>query len=318
MTAAARSQIAGTRRSGGTADRLFRGITRIFAWTIVALLILLAIQLAASSREAFERFGLGFVISTDWDAVRDLYGALPFIVGTILSALIALTIAAPIGLMTAIFLAELAPRRLAAPLIFAIELLAAIPSVVYGLWGVFVLSPFLQTTVEAWVTETFGWVPFLAGPTFGIGLFAAGVILAIMILPTIVSISREVIGSIPNHQREAMYALGATQWETVTRAILPSARSGIVGALILGLGRALGETMAVTMVIGNAQALPKTLFDPAQTIASQIATTFNEAHVGLNTSSLIALGLVLLVITVAMNIVARLLVSRTATGGGAR
>ena len=283
MTAAIRSSAGGAGPRRSQVDRVFRGTTRVMAAAVVALLVLLALQLLLSSREAFERFGLGFVVSAEWDAVKDLYGALPFVAGTVLSAVIALAIAAPIGLMTAIFLAELAPRHVAAPLVFAIELLAAIPSVVYGLWGVFVLSPFLKDTVESWVTETFGWVPFLAGPTFGVGLFAAGVILAIMILPTIVSISREVISSIPAQQHEAMYALGATQWEMVTRAILPAARSGIVGALILGLGRALGETMAVTMVIGNAQEVPKSLFGPAQTIASQIATTFNEAHVGLNT-----------------------------------
>jgi phosphate transport system permease protein len=282
------------------------------------VLVLLGVMLAVNSAEAFGRFGPGFVTGRVWDPVAGIYGALPFIVGTILSALIALAIAAPVGLLTAIFLAELAPRRLAIPLTFAIELLAAIPSVVFGLWGVFVLSPLLQTTVEAWITESFGWIPIFAGPTFGIGLFAAGVILAIMILPTIVSIAREVIGSIPNSQREALYALGATRWETVTGAVLPAARSGIIGAVILGFGRALGETMAVTMVIGNAQEVPKSLFGPAQTIASQIATTFNEAQVGLQTSSLIALGFVLLVLTLALNVVARLLVARTSAPRGAR
>lgn len=309
----------GTGRAGGrAADRAFRGGTRVFAGTLVAILIALAAMLSINGWDAFATFGLGFMTGTDWDPVRDIYGAMPFIVGTLLSSLIALIIAAPIGLMTAIFLAELAPRRVAVPLTFAIELLAAIPSVVFGLWGVFVLSPFLQSTVEAWITDVFGWIPFLAGPTFGVGLFAAGVILAIMILPTIVSIAREVIGSIPNSQREAMFALGATRWEMVTRAVLPAARSGIIGAIILGFGRALGETMAVTMVIGNAQSIPTTLFDQAQTIASQIATTFNEAQVGLQTSSLIALGLVLLVITLGLNVAARLLVSRAGAQAGAR
>ena len=280
------------------------------AAAVVALLVLLALQLLLSSREAFERFGLGFVVSTEWDAVKDLYGALPFVVGTVLSAVIALVIAAPIGLMTAIFLAELAPRRVAAPLVFAIELLAAIPSVVYGLWGVFVLSPFLKDTVEAWVSETFGWVPFLAGPTFGVGLFAAGVILAIMILPTIVSISREVISSIPGQQREAMYALGATQWEMVTRAILPAARSGIVGALILGLGRALGETMAVTFVIGNAHKVSPSLLAPGTTISATIANEFTEAVGDIYTSALIELGLILFLITFIVLAVARYLLMR--------
>ena len=197
-----------------------------------------------------------------------------------------------------------------------IELLAAIPSVVIGLWGVFVLAPFLRDTVEAWIVSVFGWIPFLGGPTYGVGLFSAGVILAIMILPTIVTISREVIQAVPGSQREAMFALGATRWETIRRAVIPFARSGIIGAVILGLGRALGETMAVTMVIGNKDEIPTGLFGQAQTIASKIATTFNEASVGLQTSSLIALGLVLLVMTIVMNIVARLLVWRVAGPDG--
>src|SRR6266550_897111 len=209
-------------------------------------------------------------------------------------------------------LAQLAPRRLSIPLTFMIELLAAIPSVVFGLWGVFILGPFLGHTIEAWTVEHFGWIPIFAGPPYGIGLFTAGIILAIMIVPTIVSIAREVISSVPASQREAMAALGATRWETVTKAVLPFARSGIIGAMILGLGRALGETMAVTMVIGNGQNIPRGLFDQAQTIASKIATSFNEASLGLQTSSLIALGFILLVITIALNVVARLLVWRVA------
>ena len=311
MSSSERPDALAGRRGGQIGDRLFRASSGTLGWLLVALVVALAALLAVNGGKAFSTFGLGFVTSTDWDAVRDLYGALPFLVGTVLSALIALLIAAPIGLLTAVFLAELAPRRLAIPMTFAIELLAAIPSVVFGLWGVFVLSPFLQSTVEAWFVDTLGWIPIFSGPSFGVGLFAAGVILAIMILPTIVSIAREVIGAIPNSQREAMFALGATRWEMVTRAVLPAARSGIIGAVILGFGRALGETMAVTMVIGNAQSLPTSLFSPAQTIASQIATTFNEAHAGLNTSSLIALGFVLLVITLGLNVAARLLVWRT-------
>jgi phosphate transport system permease protein len=298
-------------------DILFRGGTRLLAWLVVGILALLAIQLISNGALAFRTFGLNFVTGTVWDPVKGIYGALPYIVGTLAASLIAIAFAAPIGLMTAIFLAELAPRRIAIPLTFTIELLAAIPSVVYGLWGVFVLSPFLRTTVEAWITRTLGWIPIFAGPTFGIGLFSAGVILTIMILPTIVSVSREVITSVPGNQREAMLALGATRWEMIRRAVLPAARSGIVGAVILGLGRALGETMAVTMVIGNGQGMPTSIFSTAQTIASQIATTFNEAQIGLQTSALIALGLILLVITITLNVVARLLVwrvSRTVPG----
>jgi phosphate transport system permease protein len=288
------------------------------AAAVVGLLIALAVLLLASSLLTWQTFGTGFISGMTWDVVAGVYGALPFIVGTLLASLIALVLATPIGILTAIFLAEFAPRRVAIPLTFMIELLAAIPSVVIGLWGVFVLSPFLRDTVEKWIVDAFGWIPFLAGPTFGIGLFAAGVILAIMILPTIVAISREVIGSVPLAQREAMLALGATRWETTRRAVLPYARSGIVGAVILGLGRALGETMAVTMVIGNRDAVPTRLFDQAQTISSKIATSFNEAQVGIQTSSLIALGCVLLAITLALNVFARLLVRRVNgdVGGG--
>lgn len=304
----------GSGRAVDLPDRVFRGGTQALGWLVVGILVLIGIVLAVDGSQAFGTFGLGFVTGTTWDPVKDVYGALPYVFGTVASASIALVIAVPIGILTAVYLAELAPRRAAIPLTFMIELLAAIPSVVFGLWGVFVLSPFLRATVEAWFVDTLGWIPIFAGPSFGVGLFAAGVILAIMILPTIISISREVIASIPNSHREAMFALGATRWEVVTRAVLPAARSGIIGAVILGFGRALGETMAVTMVIGNAQDIPTSIFGQAQTIASKIATTFSEASVGIQTSSLIALGLILLVITVALNVVARLLVARSAGG----
>jgi phosphate transport system permease protein len=298
---------------GRSAERPFRVLSRLSAWSIIVLLIALATMLVLTSLPAFKEFGVwAFVTGTTWDPVKAVYGALPFIIGTLFSAAIAIVIATPIAILTAIYLAELAPPRLAVPLTFTIELIAAIPSVVIGLWGVFVLTPILKNTVESFLVATLGQrFARFEGPPLGIGLFAAGVILAIMILPTIVSISREVISSVPMTQREAMFALGATRWEVVTKAVLPVARSGIAGAIILGLGRALGETMAVTMVIGNSQDIPTSVFDQAQTIASKIATTFNEASVGLQTSSLIALGLILLVITVALNIVARLLVWRT-------
>jgi phosphate transport system permease protein len=298
--------------SGRLADTAFRGSSRLAAWVVVALLILIGVLLYVNSRLTWETFGLGFITGQTWDPVAGIYGAFPFIVGTILAAMIAVILAAPIGIFTAIYLSELAPRRLATPLTFMIELLAAIPSVVIGLWGVFILAPFLRGTVEAWIVSVFGWIPFLGGPTYGIGLFSAGVILTIMILPTIVTISREVIGAVPGSQREAMFALGATRWEVIRRAVVPFARSGIIGAVILGLGRALGETMAVTMVIGNKDAIPNSLFDQTQTIASKIATSFSEATVGIQTSSLIALGLVLLVMTIIMNVIARLLVWRVA------
>jgi phosphate transport system permease protein len=315
MTIGTRARPSLTRRGSRLADRGFVILTAVLAAGIVGLLVAIAVMLTLTSRETWQTFGvLGFLTGTTWDVVNGVYGALPFIVGTVETSLLALLIAAPIGILTAIYLAELAPRRLTAPLTFTIEILAAIPSVVIGLWGVFVLSPFLRSTVEAFMVQTFGFIPLFRGPAYGIGLFAAGVILAIMILPTIITISREVIIAVPNAQREGMLALGATRWEVITRAVLPYARSGIMGAIILGLGRALGETMAVTMVIGNKDVIPDGLFSQAQTIASKIATTFNEASVGIQTSSLIALGLVLLGITLTLNVIARLLVRRV-TGG---
>jgi len=311
-----------TQRFGNTASRLpdllFRSGSGALAWIIVAVLGLLAVLLFLNSSEALSKFGFAFLTGTAWDPIDAVYGALPFIVGTIASSFIAIVLATPIGLLTAVFLAELAPRRVAIPLTFTIELLAAIPSVVFGLWGVFVLGPFLQKTVESWIVSSVGFIPIFAGPPFGVGLFAAGVILTLMILPTIVAISRDVITAVPDSQREAMLALGATRWEMITKAVLPYARSGIIGAVILGLGRALGETMAVTMVIGNRPQIPSSVFDSSQTIASQIATTFNEASLGLQTSALIALGLVLLVITMSLNVVARLLVWRVSGRGEAR
>jgi len=298
--------------SGRLADTIFRGTSRFAAVVVVALLVLIGVLLYLNSRLTWETFGLSFVTGQTWDPVKSIYGALPFIAGTILAALIAVILAAPIGIFTAIYLSELAPPRLATPLTFMIELLAAIPSVVIGLWGVFILAPFLRDTVESRIVSIVGWIPFLGGPAYGVGLFSAGVILTIMILPTIVTISREVIQAVPGSQREAMFALGATRWEVIRRAVVPFARSGVIGAVILGLGRALGETMAVTMVIGNRDAIPGGLFDQTQTIASKIATSFSEAQVGIETSSLIALGLVLLVMTVIMNVIARLLVWRVA------
>src|SRR5262245_29602848 len=313
-TAAARFGRAASR----VPDLAFRSLSGGTAWATVAILALLGVLLLVNSGEALGKFGVSFLTGTTWNPIAGIYGALPFIVGTIASSFIAIVLATPIGLLTAIFLAELAPRRLAIPLTFTIELLAAIPSVVFGLWGVFVLSPFLQKTVEAWIVGAFGWIPIFAGPPFGVGLFAAGVILTLMILPTIIAISRDVITAVPDSQREAMLALGATRWEMITKSVLPYARSGIIGAVILGLGRALGETMAVTMVIGNKTQIPASIFQSSQTIASQIATTFNEAGLGLQTSALIGLGLVLLAITMTLNVIARLLVWRVSGRGEGR
>ena len=299
-------------------DRLFAGGTAIVAGAVVLVLVAVCVLLLTNSALTWETFGLGFITGTKWDPVAGIYGALPFVVGTLISSAMALLFAAPIGLLTAIYLAEYAPRRVGIPLTFVVELLAAIPSVVIGLWGVFILGPFLKATVSSWIVALLGWIPIFEGPAFATGLFTAGVILAIMILPTIVTISREVLVAVPAGQREAMYGLGATRWEVISRVVVPIARSGIIGAVILGLGRALGETLAVTMVIGNGQDIPSSIFSQSQTLASKIATSFNEAQVGIQTSSLIALGLILLVITISINVVARVFVGRAVAAEAGR
>jgi phosphate transport system permease protein len=244
-------------------DRVFRGITALFALSVVLTLAGMTITMTQSSAQSIGRFGLGFVTSSEWDPVRDLYGALPYIFGTIVSSLVALIIAVPIALGVAIFLSEFAPEWVRKPVGFMVELLAAIPSVVYGLWGIFVLAPWLRETVQPALNDAFGWTPFFKGPARGHGMLAGGLILAIMILPTIAAVSRDVMRAVPTYLREGAYALGATRWEAVRMAVLPYARSGIVGAIILGLGRALGETMAVTMVIGNRAEISASLNDPS-------------------------------------------------------
>jgi phosphate transport system permease protein len=295
------------------ADPAFRWTTVTLAAVVVVLLIALVVELALSSWPVWDQFGPGFVTDSVWDNGAALYGALPFIAGTVVTSLLAMVFAVPVGLCASIFLAELAPRWLAVPLTFLIELIAAVPSVVIGLWGMFVITPIVRDTIETFAVDNLAGVPFLGGPAYGSDVFAAGVILAIMVVPTIVAISREVITNVPRESRDALLALGATRWETVRRVVLPAAKSGILGAIILGLGRALGETMAVTMMIGNADRVPTGLFDQGQTIASKIATSFNEASAGLETQSLLALGLVLLAITLAVGIVSRLLVGRSRT-----
>lgn len=313
MTTLPRATGLPTRRSPRRGDRAFVLGTRGFGFLIVGILIAIGIILLIDSWPAWQQFGLSLVTGTQWDPIRDIYGAVPFILGTLYTSVIALVLAAPIGILTAIFLSEFANRRVATPLTFTIELLAAIPSVVLGLWGIYVLAPLLRDTLDAFLISTLGWLPMFEGPSFGFSISTAGIILAIMILPTIVSIGREVLRSVPNAQREAMYGLGATHWEVATKAVLPYARSGVIGAVILGLGRALGETMAVTMVIGNKDEIPTSIFNQGQSIASKIAVTFNEST-GLQSQSLIAIGVVLLVMTLILNMLARLLVARTARG----
>jgi phosphate transport system permease protein len=240
--------------------------------------------------------------------VRETFGALPFVYGTLLSSLVALVIAVPLGIGAAIYLAELAPFGIRSPIGFLIELLAAVPSVVYGLWGIFVLAPFLRNWVEPFLGKSLGFLPLFQGPPFGVGMLAAGVVLAIMTVPFIATVSREVLLAVPNTQREAAQALGATRWETTWIAVLRYGRSGLVGAVLLGLGRALGETMAVTMVIGNRPEIALSLFAPGYTMASVLANEFTEATSDVYLSALVYIGLLLLVVTMTVNSLARLLV----------
>ena len=284
----------------------------IYGCGLIVLLtaLYLAYELVDQARPAFDRFGFGFLTGRTWNPVKEIFGALPAIYGTLISSALAILLAVPVSIGAAIFLSELAPAWLRTPASYLIETLAAIPSVIFGLWGLFVLVPIIRDPVEKVLAGHFSWIPLFDGPQFGIGLLSAGVILAIMILPIITSVSRDILLAIPNNQREAMIALGATRWEVVWKAVIPYARSGLIGAVILGLGRAMGETMAVTMTIGNQFRVPKSLFDPAHNIASGIASQFPEASAGVFIGSLIYLALILFVISVLINIAARVLVGR--------
>ena len=297
-------------RRSGFSDRIFSNTTLVFAMVIVALLIGLVIILVKDAMPAISRFGFSFITNSTWDPVKEIYGALPAIYGTLLSSLIGLLIAIPISLGAAIFLVELAPKWLKGPASFIIEMLAAIPSVIIGLWGLFVLVPIVKNPIEIWLGSHLGSLPFFQGPPFGVGFLAAGIILAIMIIPIITAVSRDAMRAVPNEQREAMFALGATRWEMIRQSVLPYCRSGIIGAIILGLGRALGETMAVTMVIGNSYKLTASLFSPGSTIASTIASQFGEAAAGVSVGSLVELALILFGVTLLVNVIARALVWR--------
>ena len=295
----------------GFSDKIFSNITLIFTLVLVGILIGLIIVLVIEAMPAITKFGLSFLGSSTWDPVKQIFGALPAIYGTLLSSIIGLIIAVPISLGAAIFLVELAPAWLKGPASFIIEMLAAIPSVIIGLWGLYVLVPVVRSPIEKWLGSHLGSLPFFQGPPFGVGFLAAGLILAIMIIPIITAVSRDAMRAVPNEQREAMFALGATRWEMIRKAVLPYCRSGLVGAIILGLGRALGETMAVTMVIGNSYTLSASLFSPGSTIASTIANQFGEAAAGVSVGSLIELALILFGVTLLVNVVARALVWRT-------
>jgi phosphate transport system permease protein len=292
-------------------DRIFAGVVRGFGVAVLVTPALMFLSLLVASATSLRRTGLGFFTSSEWDPVHERFGALPFIYGTVVSSIVALVLAVPVSLGLAIFLSDLAPHRVRRPLGFVVELLAAIPSVIYGFWGIFVLVPFLRETVEPFCIEHLGFLPFFRGEPLGFGMLASGIILAIMIVPTITSISREVLGAVPDTHREAAIGLGAHPWDVIRHAVLPSARSGILGAVILGLNRALGETMAVTMVIGNRPKVSASLLDPAYTMASVIANEFAEADSDTYLSALSEVALLLLGVALVMNLFARWLVSAT-------
>ena len=293
-------------------DRVYSAVTLVFALAIPVLLLFITWEVGRAGWPALRQFGFDFLTSSHWDPVAGEFGAAPAIFGTLLSSIIALIIATPLALGVAIFLSEFAPPKLRTPVAFVVDLLAAIPSVVYGLWGIFVLIPMLRTYVMPFLATTLGLgrTPLFSGPAYGPSMLAAGLILAIMVLPYISAVSREVLLAVPRSQREAALALGATRWEMIWGAVLPYARSGIVGGVILGLGRALGETMAVTMVIGNRHEIAASLFAPGYTMASLIANEFSEATNDLHLAALMAVGFTLLIVTLVVNGIARWLVWR--------
>ena len=299
-------------------DTGFRGLTLLAALAVLGIVALIVIELLQKSSLAWHAFGLHFFFGSDWDPVSESFGALPFIYGTLVSSLIALILAVPLALAVAVFVTEMCPRPLRKPIAYATELLAAIPSVIYGLWAMFVLAPLFRLYVDPWCMKYLGWTGLFQGPAFGLGMLTAGTVLAIMIIPIISSISREVLAVVPQHQREAALALGATRWEMIRMAVLSNARAGIVGATILGLGRALGETIAVTMVIGNTPQIAKSLLAPGYTMASVIANEFAEATGDLYRSALMEIGLALFIVTIIVNILAGLLVWTVTRGNPVR
>jgi phosphate transport system permease protein len=295
-------------------DNIFRHLTRGAAITVLLLLSGVIISLIDGSIPAIKTFGFGFLTSQRWNPVTDNFGALPAIYGTIVTSFIAMLIAVPVGLMIAFFLTELCPKWLRRPIGIAIELLAGIPSIIYGIWGLFIFAPFLQATLQPFLINTLGNVPgigsLFAGPPYGIGMLTSGLILAIMVLPFVTSITRDVFEAVPGVLKEAAYGLGCTTWEVVRNVVLPYARVGVIGGVMLALGRALGETMAVTFVIGNAHRISASVLAPGTTISATIANEFTEAVGDLYTSALIALGLILFVITFIVLALARYMLMR--------
>jgi len=296
-------------------DEIARLITFLFAASVVLITVLLVYQLWTNSVLPRHKFGLHFFVTSVWDPIMEQYGALPFIYGTLVTSAVALFIAVPLGIGAAIFLAELAPPRISDTLQFLIDLLAAVPSVIYGLLGVFIIVPLMRTVIYPALNHPLGFLPIFKGPSYGVGFLTAGMVLAIMVIPYIISVSREVLLSVPRDQREAALALGSTRWESTWQVVVPFAKTGIMGSIFLAMARALGETMAVTMVIGNSPRISASLFAPGDSIASVIANQFTEATDDLYLQSLIGLGLVLFLLTFILNGLARLLIVVTTQKG---
>jgi len=296
-------------------DEIARLITLIFATTVVLITAALVWELWANSALPRAKFGFHFFVTSVWDPIMEQYGALPFIYGTMVTSAVALFIAVPLGIGAAIFLAELAPPRVSDTLQFFIDLLAAVPSVIYGLLGVFIVVPVMRTVIYPALNKPFGYLPIFKGPSYGVGFMTAGIVLAIMVIPYIISVSREVLLSVPRDQREAALALGSTRWESTWKVVVPFAKTGIMGSIFLALARALGETMAVTMVIGNTPKIAASLFAPGYSIAAVIANEFTEATGDLYLQSLIELGLVLFLLTFILNGLARILIVLTTQRG---
>lgn len=306
------------RGNSAWADRAFAGLMLLCGLSIFVIVLFIFRELVSSSRLSLKEFGFSFFTGQSWDPVSGDFGALPFIFGTLVTSFLALVMAVPLAVGVAVFLTEMCPRPLRGPIAFLTELLAAIPSVVYGLWAIFVLVPIVRDDLGPILIQYLGWTGLFDGYNLGVGILTAGIVLAIMILPVISSITREVMLAVPNSQREAALALGATRWEMIRIGVLRNARIGIVGGIILGLGRALGETMAVTMVIGNSPTISKSLFAPGYTLASVIANEFSEATGDLYLSALIEIGLALFIVTIIVNAIARLLVWAVTRGAPAR
>jgi phosphate transport system permease protein len=300
------------------ADRVFYLLILASGICVLALVAVIVYELIRGSRLSWHAFGFAFFFRSEWDPVNEQFGALPFVFGTLVSSILALILAVPLAVGVAVFITEMSPGWLKGPLAFTTELLAAIPSVIYGLWAIFVLVPLLRQYVEPFLAQFFGWTGLFTGPAYGIGMLAAGTILAIMVVPIISAITREVMTAVPQQQREAVLALGATRWEMIRTGVLRNARAGILGGIILGLGRALGETMAVTMVIGNRPEIAKSLFAPGYTMASVIANEFSEATGDRYLSALIEVGLALFLVTIIVNILAQFLVWSVTRGMPAR